>query len=206
MNRFLSILSLSLIFFAAPAQAEPVRYDFDKSHTQILFFSDHGGFSKQEGEFLNFDGHFVFDQEKPENSSVEVTIQTASIDLDSERWDDHMKNPDFFNVEKFPTMTFKSTGIKVTGENTADITGDLTLLGVTKPVTLNVTHNKSAENMRGTFVSGFSAVATIDRTQWGMTYGVPMMNPMIDIRIETEGSPAQAATDAQTGTDAGTAK
>lgn len=192
MVRFFPALSLSLMVFlsaAAPAQAEPVRYDFDKSHTQILFFSDHGGFSKQEGEFREFDGHFIFDQQKPENSSIDVTIQTASIDMDMEKWDAHMKNEDFFNVEKFPAMTFKSTEIKVTGENTADITGDLTLLGVTKPATLHVTHNKSGDNMRGTYVSGFSAVATIDRTLWGMNYGVPMMNPMIDIRIETEGSP-----------------
>lgn len=193
MNRFLSLVSIPVFILSAalPAQAEPVRYDFDKSHTQIQFFSDHGGFSTQEGEFHDFDGFFAFDREKPENSSIDVTIQTASIDMDSERWDTHMKSADFFNVEKFPAMTFKSTEIKVTGDNTADITGDLTLLGVTKPVTLHVTHNKSGENMRGTFVSGFSAVATIDRTQWGMNYGVPMMSPMIDIRIETEGSPAQ---------------
>jgi len=194
MVRF-SVLSLSLmaLLAAAPAKAEPVKYDFDKSHTQILFFTDHGGFSKQEGEFREFDGSFTFNKEDPANSAVDVTIKTGSIDMDSDKWDAHMKNEDFFNVEKFPTMTFKSTEVKVTGDNTADVTGDLTLLGVTKPVVLHVTHNKSGENMRGTYVSGFSAVASIDRTQWGMTYGVPMMNPNIDIRIETEGSPAGTA-------------
>jgi len=181
---------------AVPAKAEPVRYEFDKSHTQILFFSDHLGFSKQEGEFHDFDGYFIFDEASPENSAVEVTIKTASIDMDMERWDDHMKNEDFFNVEQYPEMTFKSTAIEVTGENTADITGDLTLLGQTHPVVLHVIHNKTGPHpMNAKKVSGFSATATLDRTLWGMDYGVPMMDPNIELRIDVEGSPAEGATE-----------
>ncbi len=177
-----------MLSFTGPAQAQAETYEFDKAHTQILFFADHLGFSKSQGEFHDYDGHFVFDRENPENSSIDVTIQTASIDMDMDRWDDHMKNEDFFNVEEFPTMTFKSTAIEVTGENTANITGDLTLLGETRPVTLAVTHNKSGPHpMNNKMIAGLSATATIDRSEWGMSYGLPMMSPEVEIRLEVEG-------------------
>ena len=162
-------------------------YSFDKAHTQILFFVNHLGFSNSQGEFHDYDGHFTFDRTNPANSSVEVTIQTASIDMDDKPWDDHMKNKDFFDVEQFPTMTFKSTGIKVTGKDTADITGDLTLLGVTKPVVLETTHNKSDKHaFSGKYVSGFSASATIKRSDFGMEYGLPMVGDDVKIMIEVE--------------------
>jgi len=174
--------------FAQPAFADIERYSFDKAHTQILFFVDHLGFSKSQGEFLEYDGHFVFDTVQPEKSRVEITINTAGIDMDDEKWDTHMKNEDFFNVEKFPDMTFKSTGIEVTGENTANITGDLTLLGVSKPMTLDVTHNKSGKHPFGDkYVSGFSARASLKRSDFGMTYGLPMIGDDVDIMIEVEG-------------------
>ncbi len=179
--------AFSLLGVTTAAQAEIEQYKFDTVHTQIIFFVDHLGFSKSEGEFIDFDGGFTFDRGQPENSSVEVTIQTVSIDMDDEKWDEHMKNEDFFNVEKFPTMTFKSTGIEVTGENTANITGDLTLLGVTKPVVLNVTHNKSGKHPFGEkYAAGFSATASLKRSDFGMTYGLPMVGDDVEIRIEVE--------------------
>jgi len=190
MRRIFQLFALLLLAasFAAQAQAQVERYSFDKAHTQIMFFVNHLGFSNSHGDFLDFDGHFVFDRGQPEKSGVEVTIQTASIDMNSEKWDEHMKNEDFFHVEKFPAMTFKSTDIEVTGENTANITGDLTLLGVTKPVTLAVTHNKSAKRPMGkTYVAGFSATASLKRSDFGMTYGLPMVGDDVQIRIEVEG-------------------
>lgn len=171
------------------AKASSVEmYDFDTAHTQILFFVDHLGFSTSQGEFHEYEGHFTFDRERPEKSVIDVTIKTASIDMDDKAWDDHMKNEDFFNVEQFPDMTFKSTSIKVLGKDKADITGDLTILGVTKPVTLNVKHNKSDKHaFSGKYVSGFSASATIKRSEFGMTYGLPMIGDDVEIMIEVEG-------------------
>ncbi|HIF25297.1 MAG TPA: polyisoprenoid-binding protein [Micavibrio sp.] len=177
------------LFVAQPAKAEVETYEFDKPHTSILFFADHLGFSKSQGEFHDYDGHFTFDRENPANSAVEVTIQTASIDMDMEKWDDHLKNADFFNVEEFPTMTFKSSAIEVTGEKTGKITGDLTLLGVTKPVTLDVVFHKAGEFPMGDmYKAGFTATAMIDRSEWGMNYGLPAMDKMVEIRIEVEGN------------------
>ncbi len=191
-------LSAALLFAALPAQAAPYKYDFDKVHTQILFFANHLGYSHSMGKFLNFDGHFNFDTDNPAASSVEVSIDTSSIEMNDQKWNDHMKNADFFNVEKFPAMTFKSTKIDVTGENTANITGDLTILGVTKPVVLAVTHNKTDKHpYSGKIVSGFSATTTVKRSEFGMTYGLPAVADDIEVRIEVEGprqdDPAPAA-------------
>ena len=186
--RFLIVLSALVFLSVSPACAEVERYDFDKAHTQILFFVNHLGFSNSQGEFHDYDGFIEFNRAEPERSKVEVTIQTAGIDMDDEKWNDHMKNEDFFHVEKYPAMTFKSTGIVVTGEKTAAITGDLTILETTKPVTLDVTFNKAGKHpFSGKYVAGFSASAKIKRSEFGMTYGLPMIGDEVDIRLEVEG-------------------
>ncbi len=191
MKRFFHIMAATAglaLFGGAAAHAQVETYSFEQPHTQILFFADHLGFSQSTGRFHDFDGHFVLDRDNPENSSVKIVIETASIDMGLERWDDHMKNEDFFDVENYPTMTFESTGVTVTGENTADVTGDLTILGVTKPATLHVTHNKSGEHpFNGRYIAGFTAHAEIDRREWGMDYGYPVMGPMVEIRVTVEG-------------------
>lgn len=182
-----SIFAVCLIFAPAAAKAEAVKYSFDKVHTQVLFFVSHLGYSMSQGEFHDYDGHFTFDAETPENSEIDVRIKTASVDMDDEKWDDHLKNEDFFNVEDYPEMTFKSTDVAVTGDNTAEITGDLTLLGVTKPVVLDVTHNKSGVHPHsGKYVSGFSATTTIKRSEFGMDYGLPGVGDDVEVRIEVE--------------------
>ncbi len=192
--KFLSRFIAAFVFFGSmPVSAAVEQYSFDKAHTQILFFVDHLGFSMSQGEFHDYDGGYVFDREKPENSSINVMIKTDSIDMDDEKWDAHMKNADFFNVDEFPDMTFKSTSIVITGDNTADITGDLTILGVTKAVVLKTTYNKSdVHPYSGKFVSGFSATATVKRSEFGMTYGVPGVGDDVEVRIEVEGIRAEA--------------
>lgn len=184
-------LLMTFAFFAfsiAPAKAEIELYDFDKAHTQILFFVDHLGFSKSQGEFHTYDGMFTFNRSEPEKSSVEISIQTNSIDMDDEKWNEHMKNEDFFNVEKFPTMDFKSTSIELTGDNTAKITGNLTILETTKPVILDVIFNKSGKHpFNGKYVAGFSAKTKINRSEFDMKYGLPLIGDEVDIMIEVEG-------------------
>jgi len=174
--------------FPVSARAEVEKYVLDKPHTQIMFRVSHLGFSHSVGKFTDYNGTFVFDRTTPEKSSTEVTIMTDSLDLADEKWNEHMKNEDFFNVAKFPQMTFKSTGVKVLSDNTADITGDLTLLGVTKPVTLHVTHNKSDKFPFGDrYVSGFSAEGVLKRSDFGMTYGLPAVSDEVELMIEVEG-------------------
>lgn len=193
LSRFIRILTaVSFLFIAAPANAAE-KYEFDTVHSQIIFFVSHLGFSISEGEFLDFDGHYIFDKENPAASSVEVSIDTASIDMDDEKWNAHLKNKDFFDVENFPAMTFKSTKIEVNGDKTADIHGDLTILGVTKPVVLKT--NMVGEGVHpysGKTVTGFSAHTTIKRSEFGMTYGLPGVGDDVEIRIEIEGHKVEA--------------
>lgn len=188
MKKFAAIALLGLLSATSPANAAAERYAFDKDHTQIFFSVNHLGFSNSTGKFEEFDGHFTFDPEKPENSSVYVTIKTDEIEIGSDEWEDHLENADFFNAEKFPVMTFTSTKVEKTGEKTGKLTGDLTLLGVTKPVTLDVTFNKvGVHPYSGKQVAGFSATGTLLRSDFGMNYGLPAVGDEVSIRIEVEG-------------------
>lgn len=179
-----------LMFILVPvgfAKAEPVAYEFDQTHSQVIFFVNHMGFSYSEGEFQEIDGGFTFDSDNPANSSIDVSIPVSSLDMDDETWDEHVKGEDFFNAAEYPDMFFKSTDIEITGENTAKITGDFTLLGVTKPVVLDVTFNKAGEHpMTKRQMAGFSATTKIKRSEFGMKGGLPMVGDDVDIRIEIE--------------------
>lgn len=183
-KRLIFLLFLSLFChtgFAANYQLEPV-------HTQILFFCDHLGFSKSQGEFLKFEGGFSFDPDDLAASNVEITIDTASIDMDNQKWNDHMKNQDFFDVEKFPTMTFISTSIEPLTGSSMNVHGNLTILDHTETVVLHVTHNKSGKHpFSGKYTAGFSATTHVKRSLYGMTYGLPALGDDIEIRLEVEG-------------------
>ncbi len=188
MKKLASVILAATILASAPAQAAVEKFVYDPAHTQVMFSVEHLGFSFSHGKFLKFSGGFEFDQEKPENSKVDATIETASINMDSTEWDNHLKNADFFNVEKFPNMTFKSTKIEKTGEKTGLMTGDLTLLGVTKPVTLNVTFNKAGVHPYSkSYVAGFTATGTLKRSEFGMNYGLPGVGDDVSLNIQVEG-------------------
>lgn len=183
--RHFIIFTIALMF-ASPAFAD--RYEFDKSHTNILFRVNHLGFSDMIGVFTSYDGNFTFDPAKPEASTINVTIRPAGIRTSSEELDKHLQGADFFNSGKFPEARFVSTSVKKTGDNTGDVTGDLTMLGVTKPVVLKVRYNKGDYHPKtGDFVAGFSAETVIRRSEFGMNYGVPMVGDEVRIIVETEG-------------------
>lgn len=163
------------------------RFNVDKSHTRIMFTVDHLGFTDQPGMFREFDVDFIFDREQPENSSLNVTIETASIDMFHDGLNRHLKNEDFFDVEQYPTMTFVSTAIESVNETEARVVGDLTLLGETHPVTFDVTlNNLGPHPMRGTTMAGFQARGTLDRTDWGMDYLAGPLGTDITFHIVTE--------------------
>lgn len=172
--------------FSAALAAD--TYAIDTVHSQVLFFADHLGFSKSQGEFLKFDGSYRFDPADWRSASVNVTIDTASLSMDDEKWDEHLKSADFFNVETHPQMTFRSARVEKTGENTGIVHGELTLLGVTRPVTLDLQFNKAAQMPKNKqFKTGFSATSKIRRSEWGMSYGLPGIGDEVEIRLEVEG-------------------
>jgi polyisoprenoid-binding protein YceI len=182
-----TLLGLSLAAFSLPALTADT-FTFDASHTYIGFEIDHLGFSKTLGEFQKYDGTLVLDREDLSKSSIEVSIETASIDTDQDDFDKHLRSADFFDVENHPTMRFKSTRVEDAGEGRLKVTGDFTMLGKTHPVVLDVTMNKVAPHpFRPTIeVAGFSARTTLDRTQWGMDKYAPAVGKDVLIRIETE--------------------
>jgi polyisoprenoid-binding protein YceI len=181
------ILFLLLFAFSTEASAAD-RYEFDKSHTNILFFVAHMGFSEMVGRFTDFDGGFTFDPKAPTQSTIDVTLKPSGIKTSSEGLDEHLQKPEFFNTEKFPEIHFVSTSIKVTGDKTGDVMGNVTMLGVTKPVVLHVTLRKADfRPMIQDFAAGFHAEATIKRSDFGMQGGIPLVGDDVRLLIETEG-------------------
>ncbi|MBS3960145.1 MAG: polyisoprenoid-binding protein [Xanthomonadaceae bacterium] len=181
------LLALALATFASPAFAADA-FKFDASHTYIGFAIDHLGFAKTLGEFLRFDGTLKLDREDLTRSSIEVTIDTASIDTDQPDFDEHLRSADFFHVAEHPAMTFRSTAVEDLGEGRLKVTGDLSLLGTTRPVVLDTRLNRVAMHpFRPSIeVAGFSATTTIDRTAFGMGKYAPAVGTQVEIRIEAE--------------------
>lgn len=189
MNKILyGCIATMVVFFSHTIMAD--SYKLDPVHTQIMFTVNHLGFSNPTGSFVKFDGGFNFDENNFENSSADVTIQTSSIDMNNATWNEHLSGEQWFDVTKFPTMEFKSTKVVKTGDKSMDVTGNFTLHGVTKPVTLKVTFNKKGDQM-GKQKAGFNATTTIDRTQFGMSTYAPMVGANIDIHLNVEGELVQ---------------
>ncbi len=187
--RTLGLLLLFLGLLPTPvlAASSDEVYRFDKDHTSILFFIDHLGFSKMVGEFHDYDGALTYNPNHETDSSIAVTIKAASVDTDVAALDDKLRGADFFNTEKFPDISFEGTQVEETGKNKGHVHGNLTMLGVTKPVTLDVTLNKEGWNKyAGTHVMGFSITTTLKRSDFGMSAYIPAVGDEVKIVIETE--------------------
>lgn len=179
-------------FAATPAHADP--FVFDPGYTALTFSWSHLGLSRQQARFNGIDGIVDIDPEHPEDSKIDVTVRTASVQTGSDAFDRILRSPDYFNAATHPAITFRSTSVTRTGEKTADVLGDLTLAGQTKPLTLHVTlslfgdHPSGSANPSyiGKKVAAFSARAQVLRSEWGLTRGVPLVSDEIEIAIETE--------------------
>ena len=186
----LAVMAVSILA-PAPVLAAPVRYALDPNHMSIVFMVSHVGFQKTVGLFRTAGGSFVFDEEKPAVSDIEVAIDTASVFTAHEKRDEHLRAQDFLWVEKYPQITFRGTSAEQTGSRTGRITGDLTIRGITRPVTLDVTWNKSGQYPFGDmhYATGVSARTKIKRSDFGMTYAVQgdLVGDEVDIILEFEG-------------------
>jgi polyisoprenoid-binding protein YceI len=176
--------------FSASADLSGVpsgEYTLDSSHGYITFTYSHLGFSNPRVGFNRFDTTLSLDSSNPENSSVEVTIDASSIDSRVAEFNEHLNGSDFFNTAEYPTITFKSTRVESTGSNTFDVTGDLTILGTTKPVTLLTTINKAGEHpLRNVPTVGVSASTKLMRSEWGLDAYVPAVSDEVELSIEVE--------------------
>lgn len=177
----------------APIKAE--TYTFDPLHTQILFFVDHFGFSKSQGEFLDFSGEFSFNKNDFEDSQVVLSIAADSVDMDDEEWNRKMRGDDYFDTRNHPTIEFRSTSVEALDDRNALVRGDLTMLGKTRPISVNMTFNKSGTNLAtGRRVAGFSGGANLKRSDFGMDKHLKFIGNEIEIRLEVEGVAARKKT------------
>lgn len=180
-----SAFALSLL--GGTAFAEPVAYDFDKSHSNLSFTYNHLGYSTTDGRFADWDGKLLIDKDTPANSSVEFTIDIGSLDTFWADRDTHLKSPDFFDAAKFPEAAFKSTKVEQTGEKQLEVTGDFTLKGITKPVTLTVDVTAMGEHpMAKKDAAGFAVSTVIKRSDFGMDKFVPYVGDEVAITFHTE--------------------
>lgn len=173
---------------SAEAEAlKPGDYTLDKAHASLIFKIDHLGFSQYVGRFDRFDASLSFDAEDPGSARIEAIIDMTSLNIANESFAETLMGPDWFDADAFPQAIFRSNSVEVTGENTGVITGDLTLHGVTEPVTLNVVFNGGGrDRLRGAYVTGFSATATIDRTVFGVDRFSGLVGDLATIEIEAE--------------------
>ncbi|MFN8234011.1 MAG: YceI family protein [Actinomycetota bacterium] len=165
-------------------------YGFDPAHTEVAFVARHM-LSKVRGRFQIFAGEIVIG-DGPADSSVRVELDAASITTGTQMRDDHLRSGDFLLAEEHPKLMFRSTGVRVTGERTFDLTGDLTIKGITKPVTLSAEYLGWGPNQQGTPMVAFGAKATIDREDWGITWNVAvetgglLVGKKVDIEVSVE--------------------
>ncbi|MGM0585394.1 MAG: YceI family protein [Pseudomonadota bacterium] len=183
--------ALALGLAVLPAAAEP--YVMDKAHAQVTFRVDHLGFSMVTGWFREFDAEIDFDPDAIEESSVAFTIQADSVDTGWPDRDEHIRGEDFLHVEEHPEITFVSKEVELTSENTAEVTGDVTIRGATNEETFEVTLNNigpSPFNEDQT-IAGFTVTGEIDRTAYGVSFAAPAVGVTIPVRIDLEASPAE---------------
>lgn len=181
------ILAAAFAASASAAAAEPVKYVLDASHSQILFSYDHLGYSTTWGMFSGFEGEIMFDQEDPAASSVTVSFPVRTMLTGWEARFAHFMSPDFFGAADDEMVSFTSTGIEVTGETTALITGDLTLNGVTKSVVLDAVLNQVGDHpMAGKPWAGFDATTTLVRSEFNLGQFAPFVGDEVAVQISVE--------------------
>ena len=159
----------------------------DKAHSQVSFAITHLGISEVEGVFDTFDATIVSSENDFSDAVFAVSIETASVDTNVEMRDNHLKSADFFDVEKYPSMTFKSTDIEKVSENRYKLSGDLTLHGVTKPIVLNMWYRGSVEGKNGAS-AGFQFTGTINRSDFNIGPDFPetVLSDEVKIKVDAE--------------------
>lgn len=161
-------------------------YTVDPGHTYVSFAVNHLGFSTMRGKFNQQTGSLQFDP-ATKTANVMIEIEANSIDTGHDKRDDHLRGPDFINTVEYPTITFKSTKTTWNGDKPATVTGDLTILGISKPVTLTIVAMNCGPNpFNNKETCGFDATGSINRADFGVTYGSPAIGETLDLQIEFE--------------------
>ena len=180
--------------FSTAAFAEPERYTFDPTHTEVIFSYRHLGMSRAYAQFNKINGTLNMNKTAPEKSTVDVVIDPASVDTGVDVFDEHLRGKDFFNVASFPKIIFKSTKVQKVSGKKFKVLGNLTIKGKTKPVELDLTYIIDQPHPLGAFnpkyknvhVAAFSAKTSLKRSDFGLGLFAPATSDQVDIIIETE--------------------
>jgi polyisoprenoid-binding protein YceI len=190
MKRFslITLLSAGLsVFAAAGAQAAAEEYAIDAAHSGVVFGWNHFGFSNPSARFDKIEGSVLLDKADLTRSSISVSLPLAGLDTGVAKLDDELKGPNFLDAATYPTITFKSTKVEKTGENRLNISGDLTVHGITRPVTLEAKVNRigifEIPGVIKAQAAGFDATTVIKRSEFGVTQYVPYVSDEIPVRI-----------------------
>jgi len=180
-----ALLALALIAATVAAEARS-SWKIDPSLTHVRFWVDAIGWPRTAGEFKSFEGRIDIDFDRPSRSRVDFRVAAKSVDVNSATMDDYLRSEVFFNVARFPDMRFVSTSVEKRDEHLARVIGDLTMLGVTRPIGLDVevARELAATNQR----VGFKATGVINRLDFGMNSGYPLISDAIHLTVTTEAS------------------
>lgn len=187
-----ALFAAAVALTATSALAAPEKYTLDASHSQVMFTYDHLGFSTTYNLFSGFEGEIMFDRDDPANSSVNVSIPVMSLYTGWEKRFEHLMSDDFFGAKEGDMITFVSTGIEVTEDDEANITGDLTINGVTKSVVLEAELNKEGQHpMAGKAWLGFDAETEIMRSDFNLGKFAPNISDKLEVEISIEAMKAE---------------
>lgn len=184
---FAGIALGGLIALSGSLQAADYIIDKEGQHAFINFKTGHMGFSMLHGRFNDFDGSFSWDPSKPEESKVNVTINTASVDSNHAERDKHLRTDDFLNVDKHPQATFVSTAVEMTGDDTAKVTGDFTFNGVTKPVVIDARFIGEGEDPWGGYRAGFEGTTSIKLADYDVSMDLGPASAVVELDLTIEG-------------------
>ncbi len=182
------VFSLIFVAFLSTSIFAQTTWEADKAHSQVSFAITHLGISEIEGLFRDFDISIVSSEEDFSDAKYHVEIDVNSIDTGIERRDNHLRSPDFFEVEKYPKMTFVSSSTEKVSDGKYKVTGDLTFHGVTKPVTLDVWHRGTITQKNDTKVAGFQVTGTINRSEFNLGAGFtePTLSNEVKLKVDGE--------------------
>lgn len=179
-----AVLGAAALLFAGVAQAAP--YDVDGAHAYAVFKIDHLGIAPSYGQFVKIGGNLDFDPSKPEATKLTIEIDADSVFTGNKKRDDHLKSPDFFDVKQHPKLTFQSTGWKKTGDATFEVTGNMTIHGQTRPVTVTVQKTGEGKDPWGNDRIGMTAAFQIDRMDYGIDYMPDGLGKKVDLMLSAE--------------------
>ena len=187
-----AMLAAALLALAGSAVAD--TWKVNRGYVDVRFSWSNLGISRQSARFADVDGSLDFTPTDPAGGSVEVRIRAASVQTTAREFDELLRRPEFFDAARFPYITFKSNAVRATGERNGEVSGDLTVRGVSKPVVLEVTWTFTGEhplgainaNYLGTWISGFSARTRISRSAFGLDRGLPLVSDEVEISIDAE--------------------